>query len=105
MLENNPDCLNRVEIERVVGNQYNRLLRRQQDSKAMSGSKGSITADRGSGKNRGTHPKFEGNCYQCGKKDNRPVDYRSAKNDKSRAANDKKEGSSGGATSAGVRST
>ena len=52
MLENNPDCLNRVEIERVVGNRYNRLLRRQQDSKAMSVSKSSVTVDRGKGKNR-----------------------------------------------------
>ena len=32
MLENNPAGLNRAEIERVVGNQYNRLLRKQQDS-------------------------------------------------------------------------
>ena len=30
MLENNPDGLNRGEIERVVGNQYNRLLKQQQ---------------------------------------------------------------------------
>ena len=29
-LKNNPDGLNRTEIERVVGNQYNRLLRLQQ---------------------------------------------------------------------------
>ena len=29
MLENNPAGLNRTEIERVVGNQYNRLLRQQ----------------------------------------------------------------------------
>ena len=35
MLENNPGGLNRAEIERVVGNQYNRLLRQQQDSKAL----------------------------------------------------------------------
>ena len=32
ILENNPAGLNRAEIERVVGNQYNRLLRQQQDS-------------------------------------------------------------------------
>ena len=31
MLENNPASLDRVEIERVVGNQYNRLLRQQHD--------------------------------------------------------------------------
>ena len=34
ILENNSAGLNRAEIERVVGNQYNRLLRQQQDSKA-----------------------------------------------------------------------
>ena len=31
MLENTPASLDRVEIERVVGNQYNRLLRQQHD--------------------------------------------------------------------------
>ena len=40
ILENNPAGLNRAEIERVIGNQYNRLLRQQQDSKALSASKG-----------------------------------------------------------------
>ena len=34
MLENNPTGLERAEIERVVGNQYNKFLRQQQDSKA-----------------------------------------------------------------------
>ena len=47
MLENNPPGLNRAEIERVVGNQYNRLLRQQQKSKALSASKGTVTANRG----------------------------------------------------------
>ena len=32
LLENNPTGLERAEIERVVGNQYNGLLRQQQDS-------------------------------------------------------------------------
>ena len=45
-LENNPAGLNRAEIERVVGNQYNRLLRQQQDSKALSVLKGTVTANR-----------------------------------------------------------
>ena len=36
MLENNPANLNKIEIERVVGNGYNGLLRQQQDSKALS---------------------------------------------------------------------
>ena len=31
ILENNPAGLDRAEIERVEGNQYNRLLRQQQD--------------------------------------------------------------------------
>ena len=60
MLENNPAGLNRAEVERVVGNQYNRLLRQQQDSKALSASKGTVTAYRGRGKNRRLHHTFEG---------------------------------------------
>ena len=50
ILENNPAGLNRAEIERVVGNQYNRLLRQQQDSKALSASKGTVTANREKGR-------------------------------------------------------
>ena len=49
ILENSPASLNRAEIERVVGNHYNRLLRQQQDSKALSASKGTVTANRGKG--------------------------------------------------------
>ena len=48
-LENNLAGLNKAEIERVVGNQHNRLLRQQQDSKALSASKGIVTANRGKG--------------------------------------------------------
>ena len=33
MLENNPQGLNRSEVERVIGNQYNIRLRRQKDSR------------------------------------------------------------------------
>ena len=55
ILENNPAGLNRAEIERVVGNQHNRLLRQQQDSKALSASKGTVTANRGKRKNRKLH--------------------------------------------------
>ena len=79
MLENNPAGLNRAEIERVVGNQYNRLLRQQQDSKALSASKGTVTANRGNGKNGRLHHKFDGNCFNCGKKGHRAGDCRSAK--------------------------
>ena len=58
ILENNPTGLNRAEIERVVRNQFNRLLRQQQDSKALSASKGTVTANRKKGKNRRLHHKF-----------------------------------------------
>ena len=79
ILENNPAGLNRAEIEHVVGNQYNRLPRQQHDSKALSASKGTVTANRGKGKNRRPHHKFEGNCFICGKKGRRAGDCRSAK--------------------------
>ena len=79
MLENNPAGLNRAEIERVVGNQYNRLLRQQQDLKALSASKGTVTANRGKGKNRRPRHKFDGNCFNCGKKGHRAGDCRSVK--------------------------
>ena len=94
MLENNPTGLNRAETERVVGNQYNRLLRKQQDSKALSASKGTVTANRGKGKNSKLHHKFDGNCFNCGKKGHRAGDCRSAKkkSEKSGAADDRKEG-------------
>ena len=97
ILENNPAGLNRAEIERVVGNQYNRLLRQQQDSKALSASKGTVTANHGKGKNRRLH-KFDGNCFNCGKKGHRAGDCRSAKkkSDKSEAADDRKEGGGSG---------
>ena len=98
ILENNPAGLNRAEIERVVGNQYNRLLRQQQDSKALSASKGTVTANRGKGKIRRLHHKFDGNCFNCGKKRHRAGDCRSAKkkSEKSGAADDKKEGCGSG---------
>ena len=97
MLENNPAGLNRAEIEYVVENQYNRLLRQQQDSKALSASKGTVTANRGKGKNRRPHHKFDGNCLNCGKKDHRAGDCRSAKNrENSGAADDKEKGGGSG---------
>ena len=52
VLGNNSEGLQRAEIERAVGNQYNRLLRQQQDSKALSASKGTITTDRDMGRTR-----------------------------------------------------
>ena len=97
MLENNPAGHNRAEIERVVGNQYNRLLRQQQDSKALSASKGIVMANRGQRENRRPHHKFDGNCFNCGKKGHRVGDCRSAKkSEKPGAADDKKKGSGSG---------
>ena len=98
ILENNPACLNRADIERVVGNQFNRLLSQQQDSKALSASKGTVTANRGKGKNRKLHQKFDGNCFNCGKKGHHPRDCRSAKKktEQSGAADDRKEGGGSG---------
>ena len=98
ILENNPAGLNRAEVERVVGNQYNRLLRQQQDSNAMSASKGAVTANCGKGKNRRLHHKFDGNCFNCGKKGHRAGDCRGAKkkSEKYGAADDRKEGGGSG---------
>ena len=98
ILENNPAGLNRAEIERVVGNQYNRLLRQQQDSKALSASKGAVTENCGKGKNRRLHHKFDGNCFNCGKKGHRAGDCRGAKkkSEKYGAADDRKEGGGSG---------
>ena len=79
ILENTLAGLNRAEIERVVGNQYIRLLRQQQDSKALSASKGTVTANREKGKNKRHHHKFDGNCFNCGKKGHRAGDSRSVK--------------------------
>ena len=97
ILENNPVGLNRAEIERV-GNQYNRRLRQQHESKALSSLKGTVTASRGKGKNRRLHHKFDGNCFNCGKKGRRAGDCRSAKkkSETSGAADDKKEGGGSG---------
>ena len=97
MLENNPTGLNRAEIERVVGNQYNILLRQQQDSKALSASKGTVTANRGKGTNERPHHKFDGNCFNRGKRGRRAGNCRSAKKSKkSGAADDKKKGDGSG---------
>ena len=97
MLENNPAGLNRAEIERVVGNQYNRLVRQQQDSKALSASTGASTVNRGKGKNRRLHHRFDGNRFNRGKRGPRAGDCRSAKKSKkSGAADDKKEAGGSG---------
>ena len=77
MLENNPTGLEKAGIERVVGNQRKRLTMQQQGSKALSASKGTTTAERGEKKRR-LRNRFEGNCFNCGRKGHRAEDYRSA---------------------------
>ena len=97
MLENNPTGLERAYIEHVVENQYNRLLRRQQDSKALSALKGTTTADRGE-KDRRTCNLFKGTCFNCGRKGHSVEYFRSAKKEIERsgdAAADKKGGGRG----------
>ena len=85
MLENNPAGLNRAEIEHAEGNQYNRRLRQQQDSKVLSASKGTVMANRGKGKNRRPHQGHRaGDCRS------------SIKSEKPGAANDKKKGGGSG---------
>ena len=76
MLENNPTGLEGVKIERAVGNQYNRLLRQEQKSKALLVSKGTTMGDRG-GDNRRPRNRFEGNCFNCGRKGCRAEECRS----------------------------
>ena len=107
MLENNPAGHNRTETERVVGNQYNILLRQQQDSKALSASKGTVTTNRGIGKNWRPHHKIDGNCFNCGKKDRRAGDCRSAKKSENPdlPTTSRRAVTAVGATSAGVRRT
>ena len=78
MLKNNPAGLDRTTIDRAVGNQYNRLLRQQHDSKDLSASGSTTTADRGE-KERRPRNRFEGNCFNYGMKGRRAEDCRSAK--------------------------
>ena len=73
MLENNPTGLETADIERVVRNRYNRFLRQQHDSKALSASGGTTTADRGE-KKKGPRNRFDGNCFNCGRKSRRAED-------------------------------
>ena len=63
----------------------------------MSASKGVVTSNRGKGKNRRLHHKFDGNYFNCGKKSHRAGDSRSAKkSEKYGAADDKKKGGGSG---------
>ena len=64
----------------------------------MSASKGTVTANREKGKNGRLHHKFDGKCFNCGKKGHRAGDCRSAKkkSEKSGATDDKKEGGGSG---------
>ena len=107
MLDNYSAGLTRAEIERVVGNQNNRSLRKQQNSKALSASKGITTADCGKGKNRRQRNESGGYCFNCGKKGHQAGECRSAM--KSEKSGDtvayKKDGGKASATCAGVKST
>ena len=97
MLENNPEDLERAEIKRVVGNQYNRLLSQQHDSKPLSASGSITTADRGDRK-RKPRNRFKGNCFNCGKRDHHAEDCRSAKKNIEKSEDapaDKKSGGRG----------
>ena len=78
MLDDNPTGLERAEIERVAGNQYNKLLGQQQDSKSLSPTKGITTADRGE-ENRKPRSQFEGKCFNCGRRGHRAEKCRSGK--------------------------
>ena len=78
MLENNRTGFERTEIERVVGNQYLRVIRHQHNSKVLFASKRTTKADRGV-KNRRPPNQFEGICYICGKKGHRAEKCRSTK--------------------------
>ena len=107
MLENNPADVDRAEIERVVGNQYNRLLRQHHDSKALSASRSTTTADRGEKKRRSRN-RFEGNCFNCGRKGHRAEDCRSARRrpkNQEMAPPTRRAEVGESATSVGVRST
>ena len=109
MLENNPSSgLDRAEIERVVGSQCNRLLRQQYDSKALSASGSTTTADR-EDKKRRPRNRFEAKCFNCGRKSYRTEDCKSVKKKIEKSgdapADKKGEGRGESATSVEVRST
>ena len=78
ILENNPAGLDRAVVERVEGNQYNMLLRQQHDSKTLSASGSTTTADRGEKKRRPRNW-FEGHYFNWGRKNHRAEDCRSVK--------------------------
>ena len=85
----------------------NRLLRQQQDSKALSASGGTTTADHGE-KSRRPLSRFEGNYFTYGRKDYRADQSRSAKKkiEKSGDATAEERAEVGAsATSVGGRST
>ena len=108
ILENNPAGLNRAEIERVVGNQYNRLLRQQQDSKALSASKGTVTENRGKGRTEDSTTSSMETASIAGRKvtvlETAGARRKRVKNMELPTAG-RRTVAAGGATSAGVRST
>ena len=68
MLENDPTGLERAEFEQVVEKQCNKFPRQHQQSKALSVSKDTTTADRGKEKSRRARNQFESNRFNCGRK-------------------------------------
>ena len=94
MFESNPAGLDKTDIECGVGNLFNRLLRQQQNTNALSTLKGTTTADHSKGKNRRPRTKFEGNCFNYGKKGHRVGECTSVKRSEKYgdAAADKKDG-------------
>ena len=97
MIENNPACLDRPNIERTVGNQCKRLLRQQHNSNALSASGSTTTADRGE-KRRRQRNRVKGNCFNCGRKGPYAEDCRSTKMEMEKSGDapaDKKGGGRG----------
>ena len=78
MFENKPASLDRAEIKRVLGNQYNRFFRQQHDSKYFIG----IRENHHGGTWRGeeeTAQSIRGQCFNCGRKGHCAEGFRSTK--------------------------
>ena len=77
MLEKTPTSRERTETERVVANQYNRLFRQQQNSKALWASKDTTSVGRR--ENRRPRNRFKGICFICGRKGHHAWNCKGAK--------------------------
>ena len=78
MLENSPAHLESAETKRIVLNRYNKRLRQQQDLKTIPASKSTTTVDREE-KNRRPRDRFEGTCFNCGRKSHHAEECRISK--------------------------